>query len=240
MALIAPGDAVHYVEKAMALCRSLTVVGVAGPGEAFATGHALAALGAVHERYPKLIKCVSTNGLRLPERVGEALAAGVTTLSVTVNAIDTDVLARMNDGVVTGGEYRSDRNAGQTLIDNQLAGISLASAAGVKVKVNAVYAPDINGAHIPEIAEAVAARGACVFNVIPLIARYKLRDERAPSCAETEALRGKVEKYLPVFRRCRRCRADAAGTIGGPDYAPRLYGRGYGRERQAENTFSHG
>jgi nitrogen fixation protein NifB len=234
--LISPTNAVQYVEKAMTLCRTLTVVGVAGPGEALATDHALAALGAVHERYPRLIKCVSTNGLRLPERVGELLAAGVTTLSVTVNAIDRDVLARMNGGVVTEGKYRSDSSAQQTLIDNQLAGISLASAAGVRVKVNAVYAPDINGTLIPEIAASVAVRGARVFNVIPLIARYKLRDEREPTGAEVEALRGNVEQYLPVFRHCRRCRADAVGTIGGSDYASRLYGY----RRQVENTFSHG
>jgi nitrogen fixation protein NifB len=213
VALMRPGDAVHRVTEVMKLYPTLTVAGVAGPGDALATDHALAALGAVHERYPGLIKCLSTNGLRLPERIDDVIKAGVTTLSVTVNAVDARVLARMNDGVFLGGKYRRDRDAQQTLIDNQLKGIALAAAAGIAVKVNSVYVPGINASHIPDVAGAAASQGAILFNIIPLMPAGKLRGERAPTREEMRTMQREAEKYLPVSKRCRRCRADAAGTL---------------------------
>jgi nitrogen fixation protein NifB len=45
------------------LCPEITVVGIAGPGDPLATTHALETFKLIHNRYPQLIKCLSTNGL---------------------------------------------------------------------------------------------------------------------------------------------------------------------------------
>jgi nitrogen fixation protein NifB len=240
--LIRPDEAPGYVSRALELCPDLTVVGVAGPGDALATDHALKALAAVHERFPHLIKCVSTNGLLLAEKINDVTAAGVTTLTVTVNAVNPDILGRLNDGIVYKGSYLTGRRAQELLIENQLKGIGAAAAAGLTVKVNAVFAPGVNGRHVPEVAKAAAEWGASLFNIIPLIAQCGMSGEREPTCAETDALRREVEKYLPVFRHCRHCRADAVGAIGGKDHSEQIYGT---RPQEAPpgrsvETFSHG
>jgi nitrogen fixation protein NifB len=124
----------------------------------------------------------------------------------------------------------------ETLIHNQLTGIGKVSAAGVTVKVNTVLIPEINGGHIGEVARTVAERGAKIMNIIPLIPQHKLSDHSAPSCEQISAARQEAEKDLAVFRHCQRCRADAAGILGGQDVSHKLYVRPV----RAENTFSHG
>jgi nitrogen fixation protein NifB len=42
----------------------------------------------VHDRFPQLIKCVSTNGLLLEDYAEQLYAVGVRTVTVTVNAVD--------------------------------------------------------------------------------------------------------------------------------------------------------
>ncbi|OPX91330.1 MULTISPECIES: hypothetical protein [Pelotomaculum] len=40
----------------------------------------------MHERYPHIIKCVSTNGLMLEDSLDQLESVGVKTITVTVNA----------------------------------------------------------------------------------------------------------------------------------------------------------
>jgi len=62
-----PEESLAVVEKALKLCPEITVVGIAGPGDPLATTHALETFKLIHNRYPQLIKCLSTNGLLLEE-----------------------------------------------------------------------------------------------------------------------------------------------------------------------------
>jgi nitrogen fixation protein NifB len=232
--LVAPEEAADYVRKALRVFPDITVVGIAGPGDTLATDHAFRAFSNIRARFPELIHCMSTNGLLLPRKIDEVVNADVSTLTVTVNAVDPAILARINGGIVLDGVYLDGAEGAFTLIQNQLEGIRLASRAGIIVKVNTVLIPRINGRHIGTIARAVAKRGASIFNIIPLIPQHLLADERAPGCVEIDASRGKAEQYLPVFRHCQHCRADAIGMIGGPDYGGRVY------QKRMEDTFSHG
>jgi nitrogen fixation protein NifB len=233
--LVRPQDAVALVERALELCPDITVVGVAGPGDALATPHALEALAAVHARFPALLACMSTNGLRLPEKVDEVVAAGVSTLTVTVNAVDPLVLERLCAYVIHGGRRLTGREAARVLVDAQLEGIALAAARGLLVKVNCVLVPEVNDDHVEEVARAVAAAGARLMNLIPLIPQHQLADRRAPRCDELEDAREDVERHLEVFRHCQHCRADACGIPGqGPDLGKQLFAQ------PAPETFSHG
>jgi nitrogen fixation protein NifB len=47
--------------------------------------------------------------------------------------------------------------------------------------------------------------------VIPL---YKFADTKAPECKDLEEARAVAEKYLPQFRLCKLCSADAWGVPG--------------------------
>ena len=208
-----------------------------GPGESLATDHALQTLERVRGAFPHLLLCLSTNGLLLGERASDLLRIGVKTLTVTVNAVESDILPGICDGISFHGESVGGRDGCEILIENQLEGIRKVAEKGVTVKVNTVLVPGVNDGHIGRIAEAAAEAGAALFNVIPLIPQHKLADARAPDCQELESARSAAGAHLAVFRHCMRCRADACGVPGtGPDLGSLLYAGA----ADGETTFSHG
>ena len=227
-------EAVDTVARALELCPEITVVGVAGPGDALATPHAIKAFEEIHAVFPHLILCLSTNGLNLPGKAALLREIGVATLTVTVNAVDSVIGERIVSHIVAEGQRLTGEGAARLLILRQLSGIREAAREGLSIKVNTVLIPGVNDGHVAEIAKAAALAGASFHNIIPLIPRHELADIPAPSCGEINDAREQAERFLPQFRHCRQCRADACGILGGVDLAEELYG---GRRME---TFSHG
>lgn len=234
--IITPEEAVEIVRRALALCPDITVAGVAGPGDALATPYALQTFRLIRREFSHIIKCMSTNGLLLPDYADEVIDMGIDSLTVTVNAVDPAILARICEGIVCHGRHYTGTEAAKILINNQLAGIGKVSRAGITVKVNTVLIPEINGDHVAEVAKTVAAHGAKILNIIPLIPQHRLSWCSVPGCDLLSRIRSEAEAYINVFRHCRRCRADAAGIIGGLDVSGQLNIH----HIKAENTFSHG
>lgn len=83
--VISPEAALDRVERALRLDSRLRVAGVAGPGEPLANPATLETLRLIHARFPRLLLCLSTNGLVLSDALPELLDCGVSTLTVTVN-----------------------------------------------------------------------------------------------------------------------------------------------------------
>lgn len=234
--IITPEEAVEVVRKAVALCPDITVAGVAGPGDTLATPYALENFRLVKKEFPGIFRCMSTNGLLLPDYAGEIIDVGIDSLTVTVNAVDPDIQAQICEGIIYRGKTVKGREAAEILINNQLSGIKKVSDAGITVKVNTVLIPEINAEHVPVIAKTVADHGARIYNIIPLIPQHKLSWCSAPDCSLLSKARAESEKYINVFRHCQRCRADAAGIPGGTDVSGKIYIRPV----ILENTFSHG
>lgn len=235
-AVIKPEEAVDVVKRSLELCPDITVAGIAGPGDTLASDYALEAFRLIGESFPAIIKCMSTNGLLLAEKAEEVIETGIDSLTVTVNAVDPEIEAKLNGGILYHGVHYEGVEAAKILIKNQLEGIRLVSQAGITIKVNTVFVPGINDDHIEEIAKTVSEAGASIYNIIPLIPQNELSECRAPSCAEIDAARQKCEKYIDVFRHCQRCRADAIGIPGGKDFGDQIY-----LKRVAtKDTFSHG
>lgn len=233
--VMTPEESVGTVHKALELCPDIRVIGIAGPGDTLASPHAIETFSRIHGEFPDKILCLSTNGLELPRNVDRLWEAGVRTISVTVNAVDPAILAGIVSKVQWEGKVLTGLEATSRLIDSQLSGIRLAADKGFLVKSNAVLIPGVNDAHIREIARTLAAAGASMFNIIPLIPQGKFKDNRAPGCAELNAARKEAEEFLPVFRHCKQCRADACGIPGKHvELSALLYGYA------TENTFSHG
>jgi nitrogen fixation protein NifB len=233
--LITPEEAPDVVERALELCPEIKVIGIAGPGDTLATNHALRAFENVHRRFPNLIQCLSTNGLLLEEKAESIVNAGVETITVTVNAVDATILAQLCAGIRYRGQHLIGVQAAEVLIKKQLAGIRRISQLGVTVKVNTVLAPEINDLHVEQVAATVAAAGASVINVIPLLPQHELSHIAQPNFIQVSRARSAAEKHLGVFTHCNRCRADACGIPGESDYSHALYGR-----EIAASTFSHG
>ena len=234
--ILKPEEVTDIIKRSLDVCSDISVVGIAGPGDTLATDNALKTFRIVKENFPKLIKCMSTNGLLLPEKADEIIEVGIDSLTVTVNAVDPEIEAKLNDGIHYHGEYYSGVEAATILIRNQLEGIKKVSDAGITVKVNTVLVPGINDDHIETIAKTVKEHGASIYNIIPLIPQHKLKDVPAPKCAEIDLARQKAEKYIDVFRHCQHCRADAIGVPGEKDYGDHIYLR----RISVKDTFSHG
>ena len=237
--VLKPEEAVETVRRAKELCPALTVVGIAGPGDTLANDQALKAFRLVKEAFPELICCLSTNGFRLPDKVDEIAKIGIETLTVTVNAVDPEIEAKINNFVIDEkGQKHEGVEGAKLLIEKQLEGIRRAAELGIVVKINSVLVPGINDKHIPEVAKVTAGLGASILNIIPLIPQNEMADIPAPTCADLEEVRQEAGKYLEVFRHCQHCRADSLGIPGkGKDLHSELY---KDRKERAADTFSHG
>jgi nitrogen fixation protein NifB len=222
--LLRPEEAVDTVRRALKLCPEISVVGIAGPGDTLATDHAIDTFRRVHQVYPELIKCLSTNGLNLPGKGRRLYDVGVRTITVTVNAVNKEVLDKVVSWV------KDDRD----LIKAQLTGIRECADIGMAVKVNTVLIPGVNDKHIADIAKAVKEAGASRQNIIPLIPQNEFANIDAPSCKQIEEARAEAGVYLEQFRHCKHCRADACGIPGVSDLSKKLY------ENRELETFSHG
>ena len=236
--VLKPAQTIPLIKEALEISPEIRVAGIAGPGDTLASDNALKTFRLIDKDFPQLIKCMSTNGLLLAERADEIIKVGIDSLTVTVNAVDPEIEAQLNDYIIWQGKKIEGVEAARILIENQLAGIKKIAAAGITVKVNTVLVPRINGNHIGEIAKTVAAAGAQKYNIIPLIPTAKLADEPAPTCQEIHAARAQASQYIELFLHCNHCRADAAGVPGRTDFSKILYAN-FGANRVREN-FSHG
>jgi nitrogen fixation protein NifB len=209
-------DAVKHVDK-VTKEMPISVVGVAGPGDALFNPETFEFFRIMDEKFPKLIKCISTNGLLLPDKADELAEINLNSITVTVNAIDPDIGKEIYSTAVHHGEVYRGEDAFKIISKNQLEGIRMIADRDIVVKVNSVLIPGLNDKHIIEVAQKVKEQGASLMNVIPLIPLYKFKDTARPGCAELSEVRDAVEEVIPVFRACTQCRADAYGVPGKKD-----------------------
>ena len=218
--IMAPREALAFLRTAVKE-HPITVVGVAGPGDALANEETFETFRLIGKEFPQLLKCLSTNGLLLSETINLLREIGLDTLTVTVNAVDPKIGARIYESVSKNGKTIRGVKAAETLIDAQLEGVAKAVRAGMRVKINTVLIPGVNMHHVSDIAKRYAAMGVHLMNIMPLIPLYKLARASAPSCDQLNKARNECEKYLPQFRKCKQCRADAVGIPGREVHEPR-------------------
>jgi nitrogen fixation protein NifB len=206
-------DKIRYVKERIPY---LSVIGIAGPGDPLANEETFRTLELVGNEFPDLTLCLSTNGLMLPASIDRLKKLGIKFITVTVNAIDPKVGAKMYDFVIWEGKTLRGEEAAAKLIENQIEGIRKAVAAGMLVKVNTVMVAGINDDHIPEVAKKVKSLGAYVVNIIPMIPvpGTKFADLKAPTAEQRKKLQDLCEPDIKQMRHCRFCRADAIGLLG--------------------------
>ncbi|WP_242392982.1 nitrogenase cofactor biosynthesis protein NifB [Anaeromyxobacter oryzisoli] len=218
--------AVRKVLAVAAEVPELSVVGIAGPGDALANPAATyATLEGIRRAAPDLTLCLSTNGLALPAHADRLADLGVRHVTVTVNAIDPTVGAEIYAWALDGGRRLRGRDAAALLSERQLEGIRRLVARGVLVKVNAVVIPGLNDAHLPAVVRAVRGAGAFLVNLVPLISApehgtaFGLAGRRGPTAAELERVQRACEVDARLMRHCRQCRADAVGRLAEDRFA---------------------
>ncbi|MEW6017352.1 MAG: radical SAM protein [Pseudomonadota bacterium] len=210
-----PDGAMRYLAMAVA-AGPVSVAGIAGPGDPLANpGNTFTTLRMVRERYPRMLRCLSTNGLAAPALMEEIVELA-THVTITVNAVDERVGAGLYAWVNAGGTVRRAQSGAALLRDSQMEAIRLLKEAGVTVKVNCVVVPGVNDTHVSDVARAVAGLGADLFNAMPLapVKGTLFEDYPEPGRAEMREIRQEAARHLPQMTHCARCRADAAGLIG--------------------------
>jgi len=205
--VLTPAEAVARVDEVQAK-GWLRVVGIAGPGEPLANPATLTTLRLLQQAHSDIILCLSTNGLRLEAALPELLAAGLRSLTVTINTTRPETAAQLYDWAVIEGDRIVGPAAAAEVLSRQWRGLAAAVGAGLLVKVNSVLIPGITETDMEAVALRAGAIGAHRHNIMPLIPRGRMRDRRAPTPDEMEQVRAQCEPWLAQFRACTQCRAD--------------------------------
>ncbi|MDR3192477.1 MAG: radical SAM protein [Treponema sp.] len=223
-ALLSPREALAYLGLAMEKLEAggipLSVVGIAGPGDPFASPEeTLTTLELVREKYPDKILCLSTNGLGLPGYVDRIAALRVSHVTITVNAIDPEIGSRIYPWVRLGPRGYRGLDGARVLLQRQTEAIRGLKEKGITVKINTVIIPGVNDIHAPDVAAYTARLGADIQNNMPMVPVEGAVFERIPSPSpETvDVIRSYAGRFIPQMNHCARCRADAAGLVGCPN-----------------------
>ncbi len=214
--VLTPDQALDKFEWVKEKIDQLSVVGIAGPGDALAewnlTKQTFKNIKAVNS---DVTFCLSTNGLLLPEYAEEIIQLGVQHVTVTVNTLDPEIGAKIYKFVVYKGIRYEGAEAATLLLKNQLAGIEYLTKRGVLVKINIVMIKGINDHHIPAVVRKVKELGVFVTNIMPLIPAPGSAFEHfsQTSMKEINELRNVCQLDIQQMRHCQQCRADAIGLL---------------------------
>lgn len=215
--ILTPLEAVAKVREVMAseiMEPIIKVIGIAGPGDPLANEETFETFRLIGAEFPHLIKCMSTNGLLLPERIDDLEALDLHSLTITVNALDPAIGAKVYNYINYQGQRYSGEEAAAILIANQFEGLERAAAYDMTIKVNTVYIPGVNESQIPLIAAKVKSLGAFVMNVMPIIPQSDFASITPPTPEKISSVQAANEKIIGQFKHCKQCRADAVGLIG--------------------------
>ncbi len=215
--VLSPGMAVEKFKLVKDNIANLSVVGIAGPGDALANWeNTKQTLKMIRDINRDVTFCISTNGLMLPEYAEEIVELGIRHVTVTVNCLEPEIGAQIYKFVNYQGRKYTGTEGALTLMANQLAGIEYLAGRGVLIKVNTVMIKGMNDGHIPQVAKKVKSLGAFITNIMPLIPAPGSAYENFPqtSMKELNAMRDICQVDIKQMYHCQQCRADAIGLLG--------------------------
>jgi nitrogen fixation protein NifB len=218
---LTPEQAAHKVLAVASAIPQMSVVGIAGPGDALANpAKTFKTFELIQAQAPDIKLCLSTNGLALPDNVEAIKRLNVDHVTITINMVDPEIGEQIYPWIFHNHKRYRGREAARILSERQLQGLEMLSEAGILCKVNSVMIPGINDQHLVEVNKAVKSRGAFLHNIMPLISapehgtHFGLTGRRGPTAQELKALQDECEGEMNMMRHCRQCRADAVGMLG--------------------------
>ena len=168
-AVLKPKQAIAYLEQVLEAEPRITVAGIAGPGDPFANPkETLETIRLIRRRFPDLLLCLATNGLGLPPHLDELAELQVSHVTLTVNAVDPEIGAKIYSWVRDGKVIYRGLKAAEVLLERQLESIRGLKARGITVKINTIIIPGINDHHVQEVATKMAELGVDILNCMPV------------------------------------------------------------------------
>ncbi len=218
---LTPDQAVKKVLAVASEIPQMTVLGIAGPGDALANPKkTFDTFRQLNEKAPDIKLCLSTNGLALPDYVDEICKYNIDHVTITINMVDPEVGAKIYPWIFWDHRRVTGYEAAKILHERQMLGLEMLTARGVLTKINSVLIPGINDEHLIEVNREVKKRGAFLHNIMPLISEaehgtvFGLTGQRGPSAQELKAVQDACAGGANLMRHCRQCRADAVGLLG--------------------------
>lgn len=216
-AVLSPKQAIHYLDLVLKKEPRISVVGIAGPGDPFATpNETLETLRLVRENHPEMFLCVTTNGLGVEPWVDALASLKISHVTLTVNAVDPEIGAKCYAWVRDKKRIHRGVDGAKLLLERQLAAIQALKNRGITVKINTVIITGVNDHHVADVAKRVAELGADIVNCMPLdpVEGTEFASIPSPTDDAVAAIRQEAAQYLPVMEHCTR--ADASGILGEP------------------------
>jgi nitrogen fixation protein NifB len=214
--IISPREGLERFQHYRKHLPHLSVVGIAGPGDALADWEeSRQTMSLIRQYDPRVILCLSTNGLKLPKLAAGILALEVSHVTVTVNTLNPETGAKIYRYVNYEGKRYYDREGARILLENQLSGIRFLTQNGVIVKINTVMIPGINDQEIPDLVRQMKELGVYISNIMPLIpVPGSLFENMNPTDPrELSMMRHSCQNDLRQMFHCQQCRADAVGLL---------------------------
>ena len=234
-AKLSPEDAVKKVLYVGGDIQQLSVVGIAGPGDALANPKkTFDTFRMLHEKAPDQKLCLSTNGLRLPDYIDEMVKYNVDHVTVTINSVDPtgEIGAKIYPWVHWNHEKVFGAEGAKILLEQQLKGIKMLTERGILVKANSVLIPGVNDKELVNVAKKLKELNVFLHNIMPLLSKeeygtyYGLNGQASATDQEVMAAQEACGMDMKLMSHCRQCRADAVGLIGedrGEEFTPDVF-----------------
>ena len=216
-AVLAPHQAQEYFDRVLEAEPRISVAGIAGPGDPMANAaKTLQTIHLIKRRFPGILLCLSSNGLAVPEHLDDLADAGVTHMTITVNAVDPAIGAKIYSWVKDGKVAYRGKEAARLLLERQALAVAGLKQRGITVKLNSIVIPTINDRHMTEVARWGAELGADLMNLMPMFPTANTPFEvlGEPSRQLMQQLRADCDEHISQMTHCTRCRADAVGLLG--------------------------
>lgn len=216
-AVLSPYQAAEYFKELNERLDNISVIGIAGPGDPFANSdETLETMRLIKKDFPEKIFCLSTNGLNIGNYIDDIALLGVSHVTITINAVNTEIGGKIYSWARDGKKIFRGEMASEVLLEKQLDALRRLKENNITVKINSVILPGINDEHIPEIAETVSKLGADLMNCIPVFCNTDsaFGGIKEPEKTEVFRIRKKAGEHIKQMSHCARCRADAVGMLG--------------------------
>lgn len=214
--IISPIEGLRRYQYYKQKLSNLSVVGIAGPGDALADWEESSqTIRLIRDYDPDVLLCLSTNGLKLPKLAANIIKLGVSHVTVTVNTLNPETGAKIYRYVNYEGKRYTGIEGADLLLVNQLEGIRTLTRQGMMVKVNTVMIPGMNDNDIPDVVRKMKQLGVFITNIMPLIPVKGSIFENLPATDKHDLnnLRQRCQGELRQMFHCQQCRADAAGLL---------------------------
>ena len=220
---LSPEEAAKKVLYVGGEVQRLSVLGIAGPGDALANPKkTFETFRLVREKANDLKLCLSTNGLELASYVDELVKYNIDHVTVTINSVDAsgEIGAKIYPWIFYDNKRYYGKKAAQILLERQIEGMQKCVANGILIKANSVLIPGINDKHLVEVSKKLKEIGVFLHNIMPIISEpehgtaFGLSGVKSATDQEQIEVQEACGMDMKLMQHCRQCRADAVGLIG--------------------------